>query len=400
MRILSVTAQKVDSTGSGVFLTELVKGFDSLGHQQAVICGTVPGDPIHLPEDVALFPVYYKTDALPFPICGMSDEMPYESTRYCDMTDLMTDQLRAAFSQAICKAVDEFQPDVILCHHLYFLASLVRELCPQIPIYGQCHGSDLRQIRKNSWQRDWIRTQIPKLDGIFALHEEQKAALCKTFGLAKNRVAVMGTGYNSSIFYQNEEIRARRDPKKLRLIFAGKLSEKKGLFSLLRSLRLLRHPEKYEIALAGGYGNSIEYAEICHLAETAPCTVTFLGKLSHPELAREMNASDAFILPSFYEGLPLVLIEAMACGLKTLCTDLPGIRPWLDQAIPHCGTLFVEPPRMFNEDEPYPEDLPDFELRLARAIESIPGRYLPDPDLVRQVSWNALCEKLITIWNS
>ena len=39
MRILSVSAQKPDSTGSGVFLTELVKGFKKAGHQQAIICG-------------------------------------------------------------------------------------------------------------------------------------------------------------------------------------------------------------------------------------------------------------------------------------------------------------------------------------------------------------------------
>ena len=399
MRILSVTAQKVDSTGSGVFLTELVKGFDGLGHQQAVICGTVAGDTIHLPENVALFPVYYKTDALPFPICGMSDEMPYESTRYCDMTEAMTVQLRSAFSDAICKAVAEFQPDVILCHHLYFLASLVRELCPHIPVYGQCHGSDLRQIRKNAWQRDWIKEQIPKLDGIFALHEEQRVTLCQTFGLGEDRVAVMGTGYNSSIFYLDEAIRSQRDPRKIRLIFAGKLSEKKGLFSLLRALRLLRHPEKYEIALAGGYGNTLEYEQICHLAACAPCTVTFLGKLSHPELARQMNASDAFILPSFYEGLPLVLIEAMACGLKTVCTDLPGIRPWLDQAIPVNGTIFVTPPRMYNEDEPWPEDLPAFEQALAEAILALPNRPLPDPAQVRQVSWDGLCTTYCNHWN-
>ena len=399
MRILSVTAQKVDSTGSGVFLTELVKGFHQLGHQQAVVCGTVREDTISLPENVEVFPVHYKSGALPFPICGMSDEMPYESTRYCDMTEQMTAQLRDAFTGAIRQAAAAFQPDVILCHHLYFLAALVRQLCPGIPVYGQCHGSDLRQLRKNSWQREWIKAWIPKLDGIFALHAQQKDTICETFGLSQDRVTVMGTGYNSSIFYLDEALKANRDPKKIRLIFAGKLSEKKGLFSLLRSLRLLRHPERYELALAGGCGNTIEYAHICRLAETAPCRVIFLGKLTHPELAREMNESDAFILPSFYEGLPLVLIEAMACGLKTVCTDLPGIRPWLDQAIPHCGTLFVEPPRMFHEDEPYPEDLPDFELRLARALEELPCRYTAAPDLVRQVSWNALCQKLISIWN-
>ena len=399
MRILSVTAQKVDSTGSGVFLTELVKGFHKLGHTQAVVCGTVREDTISLPEDVALFPVYYKTEALPFPICGMSDEMPYESTRYCDMTEEMTGQFHRAFSQALKTAVEEFQPDVILCHHLYYLASLVREICPHIPVYGQCHGSDLRQIRKNSWQREWITQQIRKLDGIFALHEDQKDTICQTFSLPENRVTVMGTGYNSDTFYLDPQVKPSRTDGKIRLIFAGKLSEKKGLYSLLRALRLLRHPEKYELALAGGYGNAIEYAEICRLAEAAPCQVTFLGKLSHPELARQMNASDAFILPSFYEGLPLVLIEAMACGLKTVCTDLPGIRPWLDRTIPQGGTIFVEPPRMFNEDEPYPEDLELFEQHLAEAIESLKNRHSADLNLVRRVSWSALCEKLISIWN-
>ena len=114
MRILSVTAQKVDSTGSGVFLTELVKSFQKLGHTQAVVCGTVREDTISLPDDVRVFPVYYKTDALPFPICGMSEEMPYESTRYCDMTEEMTNQFRGAFSQAVEAAVEEFQPDVVL----------------------------------------------------------------------------------------------------------------------------------------------------------------------------------------------------------------------------------------------------------------------------------------------
>ena len=400
MKILSVTAQKVDSTGSGVFLTELVKGFHKLGHEQAVICGTVRGDTISLPAGVQVYPVYYHSAALPFPICGMSDEMPYESTRYCDMTEEMTRQFRDAFRSVLEAAVTEFHPDVILCHHLYYLASLVREICPNIPVYGQCHGSDLRQIRKNPWQREWILRQIPKLDGIFALHSQQKETLCQTFGLPEDRVRVMGTGYNSDVFYLDESAKAARDSHHLRLIFAGKLSEKKGLFSLLRALRLLQHPEHYELALAGGYGNSIEYAEICNLAESAPCAVTFLGMLSHPELAREMNARDVFILPSFYEGLPLVLIEAMACGLKTICTDLPGIRPWLDQTIPQNGTVFVAPPRMFNEDEPYPEDLESFEQRLAQSIEAIRSCYTADPELVRQVSWTTLCQKLISIWNS
>ena len=399
MKILSITAQKVDSTGSGVFLTELTKGFRKLGCTQAVLCGTTDEDTINLHEDIALFPVVYKTPALPFPICGMSDEMPYESTRYCDLDDKMTAQLLSAFRGKVTEAVETFQPDVILCHHLYFLAALVRELYPDIPVYGQCHGSDLRQIRKNPWLRDWIKEHICKLDGIFALHQQQKETILETFGIAPEKVSVMGTGYNSDVFFLNPEVKAQQTDGRFRLIFAGKLSEKKGLFSLLRALRLLPNPDRYELALAGGYGNRAEYAEICRLAEVCPCPVTFLGRLSHQELALEMNKSDAFILPSFYEGLPLVLIEAMACGLKTICTDLPGIRPWLDQAIPVSGTIFVTPPRMHNEDEPWPEDLPRFEKALAEAIQGLQNRPLPNPEQVRQVSWDGLCNTYCAHWN-
>ena len=113
-----------------------------MGHQQAVIAGITEEDSVQLPEDVTVYPVYYKTEQLPFAVCGMSDEMPYESTRYCDMSDDMTKQYKEAYSKVIQKAVREFQPDVILCHHLYYVTSLVRELCPTIKVYGISHGTD------------------------------------------------------------------------------------------------------------------------------------------------------------------------------------------------------------------------------------------------------------------
>ena len=398
MKILSVTAQKPDSTGSGVYLTELVKGFQKLGCEQAVVCGTVREDLIRFPAGVQVFPVYYNSGELPFPVCGMSDEMPYESTRYRDLTEAMTRQLLAAFRLKITEAVEVFRPDVILCHHLYFLAALVRQLYPHIPVYGQCHGSDLRQLGTNLWQGDWIREEIRHLDGIFALHEAQKKQICNLFGISAHRVTVVGTGYNSSVFFLNDAVKKSRDREKYRYIFAGKLSEKKGVYSLLRCLDQLGHPQRAEVYLAGGCGTEEELGKLQALGENAPCPVRFLGKLDQKTLAMRMNECDAFILPSFYEGLPLVLIEAMACGLRTICTDLPGIRPWLDKALPENGTVFVLPPRMVNADEPVPEDLPNFEQRLARAMESAQTAPLPDPALVGTLSWDALCEKLITIF--
>ena len=397
MRILSITAQKPDSTGSGVFLTELIKSFHGLNCTQAVICGGTEADDFLFPEGVQVYPVRYQTEQLPFPVCGMSDEMPYVSTRYRDMDEKMTAQMLEAFGGMLARAVEEFHPDVILCHHLYFVASLTRQRYPEIPVFGQCHGSDLRQIETNGWQRQWIKDQIPKLDGIFALHEAQKEQICRIFGLGEERVQVVGTGFNSSVFFHHGE---RVPGEKKRYLFAGKISEKKGVCSLLRCLSRLACPEKTELYLAGGCGSEAELAQFRELAKEAPCEVHFLGKLDQKELVRNMNESDVFILPSFYEGLPLVLIEAMACGMRTICTDLPGIQPWLNQAVPGNGTVFVTPPRMHHADEPDLADLPDFEARLAEAMEMVFRQPEPDPRAVAHLSWEALCRKLLSIFDN
>ena len=397
MRILSITAQKPDSTGSGVYLTELVKGFQKLGHEQAVICGVLEEDKIDLPDGVACFRYYYKSEELPFAVLGMSDEMPYESTRYCDMTKMMTKQLRELLTNHIIHVVDAFEPEIILCHHLYFITSLVSALCPEKKVYAICHGSDLRQMKKNPWQISYIKEQIIKLDGILALHKEQREDIIATYGCEAEKVEVIGTGYNKDIFYIQNNVENKEERR--RLIFAGKISEKKGVKSLIRSLSCIENVgEKYMLALAGGAGNQEEFREIQILAENCPCEVQFLGRLSHQELAKELNSSDVFILPSFFEGLPLVIIEAMACGLHVVCTDLPGIKPWMEAVLPeHCVT-FVKPPRMRNADEPLEEELPIFEKELAEAILIAKEKTFPKISDIQNLSWEGLCRTCVQMF--
>ena len=276
----------------------------------------------------------------------------------------------------------------------------MRDLCPDSCVFAISHGSDLRQLQKNPWQRDYIRAGISRLDGVFALHEEQKKSILKQFALSEERVSIVGTGYNSSVFHLSEDPAPRTDPDRIRLIFAGKIAEKKGVFCLLHALHELKSPERYLLSLAGGYGDRDEYEAICREAEQSPVEIRFLGKLPQHELAEEMTRSDIFVLPSFYEGLPLVLIEAMACGLRAVCTDLPGIRPWLDAQVPGNGVVFVTPPAMVNQDEPRPESLPKFEQALAEAILSAQSAPLADRIALRAISWDGLCRRILELWKS
>ena len=344
MKILSVTAQKPESTGSGVYLTELVRGFEKKGIGQAVIAGVTKADQVSLPEGVKFYPVYFESEKLPYPITGMSDEMPYTSTKYSDLTDEMTEAFKKAFEEILKKAVDELNPDVILCHHLYLLTSLVRELYPEKKVYGVSHGSDLRQIRKTKQNREYILQMIPELDGIFALHEEQKEIICRIYGESvRKKVSVIGTGYNSDVFRQ-EAADKEKSERELKLIFAGKITQQ--------------------------------------------------------ELAKKINQSDIFVLPSFYEGLPLVIIEALACGAYVICTDLPGIQNWVNQNLPDNGVVFVEPPERINEDEPVEEALPVFERELEEAIRRLsenPGSR-PSREHLERISWDGLCGRLMEVF--
>ena len=386
MRILSITAQKPHSTGSGVYLTGLVKGFATLGHEQAVVAGVYKEDEIHFPEGTRVYPVYYRTESLPFPIAGMSDEMPYESTIYSQMTEDMVDAFRQAFLEKTREAVECFRPDLILCHHLYLLTALVREAFPQYKTAAICHGTGLRQIKKNSLERDYILAHIKELHKVFCLHREQREEISRVYGVPGERLEVIGSGFDDSIF---RYMPVKKEDGVKRLIYAGKLSEKKGVMSLLRSLVCLEQlqrqweqgemqqrletgqppePVKIEVWLAGGYGNQLEYETIKKLAEQSPYPVKFLGRLDQPQLAKRMNQADVFVLPSFYEGLPLVVIEALACGLQVVCTDLPGVRPWLEENIGTCPVKFVPLPAIMNADEPVEQEIPQFERRLAEAI--------------------------------
>ena len=398
MRILSITAQKPNSTGSGIYLSELVKEYARKGYSQAVVAGVCREDEVELPDGTAFYPVYFEEGKLPFPIVGMSDEMPYRSTRYCDMTPEMAGRFEEAFLEVITCAVKECNPDLILCHHLYLLTAIVRKHFPDRQVYGFCHNTDLRQMCKTDLQREFIREQIRRLDRIFVPQEAQREGVLRIYQADPEKIETVGMGYNSRIFHGGGE---KKNDGVTRIVFAGKVAEKKGVMSLIRSLSVLYGREdacrrqELIVQLAGSAGNQKEYEQIRDMAAKCPYEIRFLGRLSQPELAEVYRGSDIFVLPSFFDGLPLTVIEALACGGRVVMSDLPGIREWLFKSAPGGDVRFVEMPRMRNTDEPVPETLPAFEERLADALlASIRTTERKTAD-VSGISWEGIAAKVI-----
>ena len=90
-RILHIISQYPGKTGSGIYLKELIKEGNKKGYIQGLIAGLSKGEEnidLNIPKQY-FYPVLFKTEKIPFPIVGMSDIMPYESTKYSEINNEM-----------------------------------------------------------------------------------------------------------------------------------------------------------------------------------------------------------------------------------------------------------------------------------------------------------------------
>ena len=417
MKILSILAQKPSSTGSGIYLTELLKSFHKMGEEQAVVYGVTKEDKLPEFSGVKAYPVYYESKNLPFPVLGMSDEMPYRSTRYRDLTEEMLESFRFAFLQKIQEAVEEFRPDILLCHHLYLLTALVREAFPNLPIYGFCHNTDLRQMEKHSLKRKFIQENIRKLDRIFTPKEAQKKEVIRVYGVDPDKIRNIAVGYNEERFFlpkgdilfrggiprrrrvslPNGEVLEKGEA--LDLLFAGKLGEKKGVFSLLRAVEEFYKEEgkicPLRLFLAGDNGNLEEKEAVYALAQSCSYPIYFLGRLDQEELVKFYQFSDIFTLPSFFDAVPLTVLEALACGNKVVLTDLEGLEDFFKENTPASPVFFVNLPVMQNQDEMREEDTAAFEMKLKESIKKSAEYSYEKMVPISFLSWDSICKKII-----
>ncbi len=403
MRILHLLSQRPDSTGSGIYIQALLREAAAAGHENFLLAGVPRGEAPDLSEPPPQSRAFVQFDGVDIEgrIVGMSDVMPYASRRFRDLSSGELRQYEAAFAALLGEVVDPFQPDLIHSHHLWLLSSLARRKLPGVPIVTSCHGSDLRQFRNCPQLRERVLSGCRNLDAVCALSEAMRRDVVELYGLPPERVHVVGAGYDHRLFRPA----SKPAPTPVEIVYAGKLSRAKGVPWLLRALSRIE-PESWRLHLVGS-GAGAEADECRELARNLGGNVIIHGAVPQPELATRLRAAHLFVLPSFFEGLPLVVVEALASGCRVVATDLPGIRELVGRD-PRDGVTLVPLPRLKDTDQPLQQDEESFiqhlQAALAREIEQVCKAGGSPPQQPRQLlaacRWSGVYGRIASVWKN
>jgi glycosyltransferase involved in cell wall biosynthesis len=332
-------------------------------------------------------------------IVGMSNVMPYASTRFCDLSADNIACYENSFAVKILQALSLFQPDIIHSHHLWLMSSLTARLFPHIPIVTTCHGSDLRQFHNCPHLQKRVLSGCKHLTAVLALSDAQKEEIAEIYTFPTEKITVVGGGYNNRLFFHEK----KPSPQPIRLLYAGKLSRAKGVPWLLEAISTM-DPDSYHLDLVGG-GAGEEYDHCLRLAGKPGVTVTVHGAVPQSELASLMRKAHIMVLPSLFEGLPLIMLEALASGCRVIASRLPGTQEIASVANTPYITL-VPLPELNNVDSIKAADEAQFTRHLSQALHSATEAVRLEPDLdltplrhtLDHFNWNQVFTRTETVY--
>jgi len=160
------------------------------------------------------------------------------------------------------------------------------------------------------------------------LNEPLKEKLVKK-GIPEEKLEVIPNGVNVEDFNVGEEeverVRRKYGLEGVVVMFAGTVTPRKGVLELMKAAELLNHRDVLFLVV-GNLDLDRKYArKVVEYAESKKINAKFTGFVPYEDLKALYSACDIFVLPSFEEGQPIALLEAMASGKPLIGSKVGGI---------------------------------------------------------------------------
>ncbi|MCB1574247.1 MAG: glycosyltransferase [Xanthomonadales bacterium] len=228
----------------------------------------------------------------------------------------------------------EFSPDLVLAYWVYpdGHAALRAARALNLPCVVGARGSDIHV--RSGINAFMTRRTIAGADCLLTVSQAMRRAAIERFGAAPERVHAVINGFNTAIFRPRDRaaMRARFgiDADTRLMVYVGRLVESKGMRELIEAhARLAGRDPRVRLALVGDGVMREQLAAIIR-EQGLQDSVSMPGGCAPEGVAEWIAAADVLTLPSWSEGYPNVVVEAVACGRPVVATDVGGTREILD----------------------------------------------------------------------
>jgi glycosyltransferase involved in cell wall biosynthesis len=179
------------------------------------------------------------------------------------------------------------------------------------------HGGHFKEYYKTGLNKYYIRFILNIADKTICLSEEWKYFFENIMRIEK--IKVLGNPVED---YKYDHINSVTLSNKINMLFLGNISEEKGIFELINFLNQNEYFKDDLISLVvGGIGNDKKLGELINNNKN----IQYAGWINATERIKYLKKCDLFILPSFTEGLPMSILEAMSAGKAIIGTNVGGI---------------------------------------------------------------------------
>jgi teichuronic acid biosynthesis glycosyltransferase TuaC len=291
---------------------------------------------------VASYPRWAKPRSYLFRAADPAHAVPGCDVRYIDYPALP--MLSRPFNGWLCARtlhapLREFAPDVVLSYWLYpdAFGAMYAARHAGLPLVVGARGSDLRV--RDAISKRLTRPVLHAAQRILVVSEDLGRVAVRDYDADPARIRAIPNGCDATIFHPQSRADARTafdiDADAELVVYVGRLVPEKGLRELLDAMASLA-PQRPKLQLAL-IGDGPMRAELdARVAADPTLRVRLPGAQGPHDVARWMVASDLVTLPSYSEGHPNVLVEALACGRPVVATPVGGIPEVVDA---DCGLL-------------------------------------------------------------